>query len=86
MSNVVMHQHKSLTKSQVKEIRAELERESRRLGPDDLRSHAFAAALHRLERGTYGYCATCGDRIPHERLFVMPETVYCVNCRRDRAA
>ena len=85
MSNAVMHQRKSLTKSQVHEIRAELERESRRFGPDDPRAHAFAAALHRLERGTYGYCATCGDRIPHERLSVMPETVYCVSCRRDYA-
>ena len=85
MNNTVMHQHRSLTNSQLKEIRAELARESRRFAPDDPRTHAFATALHRIERGTYGYCVTCGDTIPHERLSVVPETVYCVSCRRDNS-
>ena len=85
MSNTVMHQHRPLTKSQVQEIRAELARESRRFAADDPRAHAVATALHRIERGTYGYCATCGDRIAHERLSVMPETVYCLSCRRDNS-
>ena len=85
MSSTVMHQHRSLTKSQVREIRAELARQGRRFAPDDPRAHAFAAALNRIEAGTYGYCASCGNRIPHERLSVMPETVYCVSCRRDNS-
>lgn len=82
MSTSVMAQRASLTRSQVQEIRAELARESRRFTPDDPRAQAFAAALERIEHGTYGYCSTCGDRIPHERLSVMPETMYCVRCRR----
>ena len=82
MSSTVMPQRMSLTRSQLQEIRSELARESRRFTPDDPRAETFAAALDRIERGTYGYCATCGDRIPHERLSVMPETVYCVSCRR----
>lgn len=83
MSNTVVRQRRSLTKSQVQEIRAELARESRRFAPDDPRAHAVAAALHRIERGTYGYCASCDNRISYERLSVMPETVYCFSCRRD---
>ena len=83
MSNTVMRQPRALTKSQVQEIRTELERESRRFAADDPRAHAFAVALQRLERGTYGNCVTCGNRIAPERLAVMPETVYCVSCRRD---
>ncbi len=85
MSDTIIHQPKSLTRTQVREIRAELTRQSRRFAPDDPRAHAYATALDRLERGTYGTCATCGNRIPHERLAVMPETVYCVSCRRDHS-
>jgi RNA polymerase-binding transcription factor DksA len=85
MSSTVMSQHQSLTKSQVQQIKAELARQSRRFAPDDPHAHAYAVALDRIERGTYGYCAACGDRIPHERLSVMPETLYCVGCRRDHS-
>ena len=85
MSSTVMPQRMSLTRSQLQEIRAELERENRRFAPDDARAEAFAAALDRIERGTYGTCATCGDGISHERLSVMPETVYCVSCRRGNS-
>ena len=81
MSSTVMHQHRSLTQSEVREITAELTRQSRRFAPDDPRSHAFTAALNRIALGTYGYCASCGNRISHERLSVMPETLYCVSCR-----
>ena len=84
MSTTTTHQRESLTQSQLREIRAELTRESRRLGPGDPRAHVFAAALERIENGTYGRCATCGDGIPYERLSVVPETAYCVHCRRDR--
>ena len=85
MTSTVMHQQRSLTQSQVREIKAELARQSRRFAPDDPRAQAVAAALHRIEAGTYGYCASCGNRIAHGRLAVMPETVYCVNCRRGNA-
>ena len=85
MTNTTTQRRKSLTRSQTQQIRAELARESRRIAPDDPRTHALAAALQRLEHGTYGYCATCGDAIPHERLSVMPETLFCVGCRRDNS-
>jgi RNA polymerase-binding transcription factor DksA len=81
MTSTVLQQRRSLSKSQVQEIRMELARQSRRFAPDDPRGHAFTAALKRIELGTYGYCAVCSSRIPHDRLSVVPETVYCVSCR-----
>jgi RNA polymerase-binding transcription factor DksA len=74
-----------MTRSQLKQIRTELARESRRFGPDHPRAQAFAAALRRIEEGTYGYCAICNKMIPHDRLAVMPETVYCIGCRIGNA-
>jgi DnaK suppressor protein len=37
-------------------------------------------ALCRLEDGTYGICATCGDPIPYERLEAIPHARQCVRC------
>ena len=39
------------------------------------------AALERMESGTYGYCASCGDRIPVARLEVIPWAELCVKCK-----
>ncbi|WP_433544382.1 TraR/DksA family transcriptional regulator (plasmid) [Streptomyces sp. CA-294286] len=41
------------------------------------------AALHRLDEGTFGLCATCGAAIDPERLLAVPHTRWCVACRRD---
>jgi RNA polymerase-binding transcription factor DksA len=38
---------------------------------------AVDAALARLEEGTYGRCATCGEPIGDERLAVEPTTLHC---------
>jgi len=40
------------------------------------------AALDRIDEGTYGDCAKCGDPIPEGRLEIMPESPYCVECAR----
>jgi RNA polymerase-binding transcription factor DksA len=49
------------------------------------------AALARLETGTYGRCASCGEPIPSARLEAMPAATACVACKggslaRRRAA
>lgn len=48
------------------------------------RDHARAAhiedALRRLDAGTYGRCAGCGQPIPYERLLVFPEAPACAGC------
>jgi DnaK suppressor protein len=39
------------------------------------------AALARMEQRTYGYCATCGERIPVARLEAIPWAELCVKCK-----
>jgi len=41
---------------------------------------AVAAALTRLERGTYGSCVDCGTDIPFDRLKAEPWALRCVAC------
>ncbi len=38
-------------------------------------------ALARMDAGTYGVCARCGNVIPAERLEAMPEAELCVSCK-----
>ncbi|WP_443069005.1 TraR/DksA family transcriptional regulator [Streptomyces sp. NBC_01278] len=37
-------------------------------------------ALGRLERGGYGWCEACGERISAARLEARPEATACVRC------
>ena len=39
------------------------------------------AALHRLDKGTYGDCSDCGEPILLERLEVLPATQRCALCQ-----
>jgi DnaK suppressor protein len=41
---------------------------------------ALAAALQRVEAGTYGRCASCGVAIAAERLEALPATTACIRC------
>ncbi|SMX42987.1 TraR/DksA family transcriptional regulator [Actibacterium lipolyticum] len=38
------------------------------------------AALGRIEDGSYGVCAKCGDDISAERLDTLPATPFCKRC------
>lgn len=40
------------------------------------------AALGRIEEGEYGYCVTCGDEIPKDRLDLVPATPFCARHAR----
>jgi DnaK suppressor protein len=37
-------------------------------------------ALERLDQGTYGQCANCGEAINAERLAAMPAAQRCIKC------
>jgi RNA polymerase-binding transcription factor DksA len=41
-----------------------------------------AAALQRIEEGTFGQCVDCGREISPERLDALPQTPYCIHCAR----
>jgi DnaK suppressor protein len=47
---------------------------------DDQRAQV-AAALERLEAGTYGACVDCGKDLPDERLEARPEAARCLDCQ-----
>lgn len=38
------------------------------------------AALERVEAGTYGVCASCGEDIAPKRLEALPSTLHCLEC------
>lgn len=38
-------------------------------------------ALRRIEDGTYGYCVSCGEPVPEERLRAVPSAELCVRCK-----
>ncbi len=44
------------------------------------------AALARLDAGSYGRCAECGNDIAAARLEALPWTAYCVQCAANHAA
>jgi RNA polymerase-binding protein DksA len=45
-----------------------------------------AAALERLDAGTFGKCLDCGRAIPEARLDAVPYTAYCIDCERNHEA
>jgi DnaK suppressor protein len=40
-------------------------------------------ALRRMDAGSYGNCEQCGERLPIERLEVLPQVARCMSCQRD---
>lgn len=44
------------------------------------RRQKILAALARLAEGEYGYCLTCGDALPVERLEADPTAPRCMSC------
>lgn len=40
-----------------------------------------AAALRRVEDGSYGACLDCGEAIDERRLRALPATAYCTACQ-----
>ena len=41
---------------------------------------AVRAALKRIEDGTYGECANCGEEIAEKRLEIIPHAARCAKC------
>jgi RNA polymerase-binding protein DksA len=42
---------------------------------------AINKALRTAEKGTYGVCERCGEKIDPARLKVLPHTTLCVKCK-----
>jgi DnaK suppressor protein len=39
-------------------------------------------ALEMTEKGTYGICESCGERIDRARLEILPQATLCLKCQR----
>jgi DnaK suppressor protein len=63
----------------VQSVQAELDGAQAQRDIDELAQ--TEAALHRLDSGTYGDCADCGETIPFERLLVQPAALRCARCQ-----
>jgi DnaK suppressor protein len=55
----------------------------------DRESHLIkkiAAALEKIEDGSFGICESCGDEIALARLKARPVTAYCIRCKTQMEA
>lgn len=43
----------------------------------------IAAALERIDAGTFGVCEGCGRALPSARLDAIPFARYCIDCERS---
>ncbi len=60
-----------------------LERELRMRDRDRKLNSKIQEALGRIEAGTFGVCASCGERISPARLRARPVTELCIECKRE---
>lgn len=49
----------------------------------EIRLKQVEASLSTFDRGTYGICRHCGEPIHIERLEVLPESPFCVDCQES---
>ncbi len=42
------------------------------------------AALHRMDKGSFGDCRECGDKISERRLMVQPSASLCLECQSQK--
>jgi DnaK suppressor protein len=45
------------------------------------RLNLIETALYQIENGRYGKCASCGNKIPEERLRAIPYALMCLDCK-----
>lgn len=54
--------------------------DERALHEAQLRVKKLEYALQKVQKDGYGLCIDCGDEILFERLLILPESLYCVEC------
>lgn len=50
-------------------------------GQDELK--IINEALNKIEKGEYGICGECGEKITKKRLAAMPYSIFCVECQEE---
>jgi RNA polymerase-binding transcription factor DksA len=41
-------------------------------------------ALEKIKKGKYGLCESCGKKIEHQRLTILPTARYCLGCKAKK--
>lgn len=77
LSNVPMHMADMGTDTFEQEMSTSLLTNARQLQTE------VAAALDRVEQGSFGKCQQCGCDIAEARLQAVPYTRYCVDCAQN---
>lgn len=49
-----------------------------------LRQRRLEAAIMRMQRGVFGICCDCGDRLALSELEVDPAAPFCAYCQEER--
>ena len=49
---------------------------------NEIQLAAIERALGRIDDGTFGVCARCGDEIAPDRLTALPWAAHCIDCQR----
>lgn len=52
----------------------------------EVQRRRIAAALDRIDAGTYGLCCACGGEVEAERLRLDALVLFCVDCQAERSA
>jgi DnaK suppressor protein len=50
------------------------------LNQAEIRLNKLKYVLSKIESPDFGICINCGMAIPVNRILIMPESLYCVNC------
>lgn len=74
ISNAPMHLGDLGTEAYMQELNSTL------LDTEEGMARDIAAALQRIDTGSFGVCEGCGKDIPAARLDAIPYTQYCVKC------
>ncbi len=61
----------------------EREKETRILDREIKHLREIDKALKRIYKDNYGNCSFCGEEISDKRLNAIPETEYCIKCKKN---
>jgi hypothetical protein len=75
-----------LTSSCCRPMDCEMSLMLNRLEWTSLLTRQVSAALERINRGCYGVCLRCGQRIAPKRIAALPWAEFCTSCQEEKAA
>lgn len=50
----------------------------------EVRKRKLGHALAKIDEDDYAMCQECEEEIAYERLLILPESLYCINCASNK--